>query len=48
MKKNILIIMKNEKKKNLCINWNGLLPNCIAKGNEIVLQYSHCIAGKKA
>ena len=41
-----IFIMKNEKKRVQI--WNGLLPNCIAKGKEIVLQYSHCIAEKKA
>ena len=47
MEKNNNNMKKNEKQK-LCRNWDGLLPNCIAKGREIVLQYSHCIAENKA
>ena len=39
--------MKTKKKKNLCRNWYGLLPNCIAKGKKIILQCSHCIAKKR-
>ena len=35
-------IMK--KKKCCCVESVGLLPNCIAKGKDFVLQYSHCIA----
>ena len=37
----------NEKKKCWCGNWNGLLPNCIAKGKDFVLQYNQCIANWK-
>ena len=32
------------KKKIRCAESVGLLLNCIAKGKELVLQYSHCIA----
>ena len=42
-----LIIMnkkRNEKKKCWCRNWNELLPNCITKGKDFVLQYNQCIA----
>ena len=33
-----------KKKICCCAESVGLLPNCIAKGKDFVLQYSHCIA----
>ena len=39
-------IKKNEKKKVGAEIGMGYCPNCIAKGKDFILQYSHCIAGK--
>ena len=35
---------KKRKKKCWCRNSNGLLPNCITKGKDFILQYNQCIA----
>ena len=35
------------KKKNVVQTIFGLLPNCIAQGNDFVLQYNKCVASWK-
>ena len=39
---------KIKNKKMLVQKLGGLLPNCIAKGKDFVLQYNQCIASWKA